>query len=134
MATFTPSSPGMPVHRPEIFRISCSLLAESNNLPPLLVLPEQASSPQRAASGVRALMLAVLESAIQDFQQTGALTTRSRRLAQEAEAWLWDENTRWPFSFLSICEALGFDPSYLRRELIRAQQPVEIQDEHQSAA
>jgi hypothetical protein len=87
MATFTRSSPGMPVHRPEIFRISCSLLAESNNLPPLLVLPEQAANP-RPASGVRALMLAVLESAIQDFQQTGALTTRSRRLAQEAETWL----------------------------------------------
>ena len=52
-------------------------------------------------------MLAVLESAIQDFQQTHAMTTRSLRLAQEAEAWLWNENSRWPFSFLSICEALG---------------------------
>ena len=79
-------------------------------------------------------MLAVLESAIQDFQQTHAMTTRSLRLAQEAEAWLWNENSRWPFSFLSICEALGFDPSYLRRELIRVQPSVEHAPEQQSAA
>lgn len=130
-----PSLPGTPVHRPELFRIACGLLAESSMLPPLLILPEQATNPQRPSSGIRALMLAVLASAIQDFQHTGSATTRFQRLAQEAKSWLWSDDTRWPFSFLSICEALGFEPSYLRRELIRTQTPgLEQEDEQQSAA
>jgi hypothetical protein len=132
MVPSLPSSPGIPVHRPDLFRISCSLLADSNTLLPLLILPEQATSPQRPASGIHALMLAVLAGAIHDFQQTSSPTTRSRRLAQEAEAWLWSDNTRWPFSFLSICEALDFEPSYLRRELMRIQRPVEHEEEQHS--
>lgn len=80
-------------------------------------------------------MLAVLAGAIQDFQHTGSTTVRSQRLAQEAETWLWSDNTHWVFSFLSICEALDFEPSYLRQELMRIQRPgLEQGDEQQSAA
>lgn len=70
-----------------------------------------------------ALMHAVLEDAISCFQK-GLLPgkdRRTRRLAKEAEAWLFDDDTSWPFSFLNICAALDIVPGYLRRGLIRWQ-------------
>ena len=125
MTTPKRSSSNPPIHRPELFRISCSLLAESVNLPPLLVIPEQVTNPQRPATGTRSLMLAVLGGAIQDFQQRRAPASRSRRLAREAENWIWSDTTSWPFSFVNICDALGFSPSYLRTQLLLRQESVQ---------
>jgi hypothetical protein len=42
---------------------------------------------------------------------------RAGRLAREAEAWFWSEDDSWPFSFVSICAALGLEPGYIRREV-----------------
>ena len=66
-------------------------------------------------------MLAVLESAIQDFQLAGIPTTRPQPFARAAEAWLGKENTRWHFAFLGVFNSLGSEPSYLRREPKRFQ-------------
>jgi hypothetical protein len=66
------------------------------------------------------LMLAILEDAIHCFQDN-LLTqnVRSRRLFEEAEEWIVEADGDWIFSFENICEALGFNPAYLREGLLR---------------
>jgi hypothetical protein len=63
-------------------------------------------------------MRAVLDDAITCYQkQFVPHTRRERRLAQEAEAWFFNNDDRWPFSFVNICRALALEPEYLRRGL-----------------
>jgi hypothetical protein len=64
------------------------------------------------------LMLAVLDDAIACFQKYAFARDRKRKvLFQEAENWVQDTNSDWPFSFANVCEILGFGPDYLRRGL-----------------
>lgn len=95
----------------------------ANFFPSVALLPEQffASSPEaEKGRGERALMRAVLEDAIFCFQTYRDAPRRSeRRLAHEAEAWVWAEDYRWPFSFCNICQALGLNPDYIRLGLKR---------------
>jgi hypothetical protein len=66
------------------------------------------------------LMSAVLQDAIDCFQtHVLAQNTRGKRLFVEAESWLLDKDCDWIFSFENICEALGIDPNFLRKELLR---------------
>jgi hypothetical protein len=66
------------------------------------------------------LMLAVLEDAIQCFQDNVlAQSGRRKRLFEEAEQWILEANSNWVFSFESICEVLGFSPQYVRQGLLR---------------
>jgi hypothetical protein len=66
------------------------------------------------------LMLALLEDAIHCFQDN-LLTqnVRSRRLFEEAEEWIVEVDGDWVFSFENICEAWGFNPAYVRQDLLR---------------
>jgi hypothetical protein len=66
-----------------------------------------------------ALMCAVLENALNCFQDRFPLRRRRRaiRLAREAREWFFSEDSRWIFSFVSICAALNLDPEYIRRAL-----------------
>jgi len=67
------------------------------------------------ASGPRALMLAVLEDAVRCIEEGRWRSHfRARRLAAEAEAWVRCERREWPFSFVNICEVLGFDVDAMR--------------------
>jgi len=69
---------------------------------------------------LRRLMLAVLLDAIRCFQSAATQTKKSQRSRfEDAEAWLFGENREGPFSFESVCEALGFAPPYLRSGLRR---------------
>jgi hypothetical protein len=102
------------------------LSAAHQTLPPAAVLPEQffhAAKPH-GARGEVALMRAVLEDAFNCFQKLFSAPTkkRSQRLAREAERWFFDNDTRWPFSFVNICVVLGLDPGYIRLGLKRWQQ------------
>ncbi len=64
------------------------------------------------------LMRAVLEDALLCFQKGLAHPgRRGQRLAREAEAWLFSDDTSWPCAFVSICAVLGLEPAYLRRGL-----------------
>lgn len=66
------------------------------------------------------LMLAVLEDAISCFQKyLAARDEREKKLFREAEEWVLEEDSDWVFSFDNTCEVLGFDPRYIRRELLR---------------
>ena len=73
----------------------------------------------RAASAEEKLMLAVLENAIEQFQEYAlAEDPKGKAMLQEVEDWLWDKDSDWFFSFESICETLKFSPEYLRQGLL----------------
>jgi hypothetical protein len=69
--------------------------------------------------GEERLMLAVLESAVEDFQKY--LLARSacgKRLFREAEEWFFDKDSEALFSFASVCETLGLHPDHRRKGLM----------------
>jgi hypothetical protein len=64
-------------------------------------------------------MLAVLEDALQCIERGRRRRTfHSRRLAADAEAWVRSDRWDWPFSFVNICEVLGFEADALRKRLL----------------
>jgi len=66
------------------------------------------------------LMLAILKDAIQCFQDNlFARNEKNRRLFEEARVWIVETDGDWVFSFDNICEALGFNPAYMRHGLLR---------------
>lgn len=86
------------------------------------MLPEQFFEPyvDERGRGVRALMVAVLEDAIDRFAGRRSARQGSRRkLAREAERWIRSEDRQWPFSFNNICFELGLDASRLREEILK---------------
>jgi hypothetical protein len=79
-----------------------------------------ARSSLAASQPEAALMCAVLEDAVDCFQkQFVCATRRAKRLGEEAEEWLFSDDSKWAFSFLSICTALDLGPQYIRRGLKR---------------
>jgi hypothetical protein len=76
----------------------------------------------RAKAAEKELMLAVLESAIEDFQKYASAKDRKGRLLyQEAEEWILEKDGEWFLSFNNICETLSLSPDQLRRALLRRQ-------------
>lgn len=64
------------------------------------------------------LMLAVLGDAVACFQNYSfPCNAREEALFRDAEGWFLEEKREWLFSFESICDALGFDPEYVRQGL-----------------
>lgn len=71
----------------------------------------------------KALLLAVLEDGVRCFQDNILPRNRKKQmLFEEAEAWLFSDESNGVFSFVSICALLGLDPGYIRRGLRRWQQ------------
>jgi hypothetical protein len=65
------------------------------------------------------LMLAVLESAVEDFQKhVLARSTCGKKLFQQAEEWFFEKESDEIFSFASICETLGLHPEPIRKGLM----------------
>jgi len=85
------------------------------------LLPAQMSVGVRLdgeTSGPLALMLAVLADAVQCIEQgRRGRRFRVRRLAADAEGWVRSNRRDWPFSFLNVCEVLGFDAHAFRTRL-----------------
>lgn len=70
--------------------------------------------------GEQRLMLALLESATEDFQKyVLANGKRSQELFQEAEDWILETGSPSFFSFENVCEHLQLDPTYIRKGLMR---------------
>jgi hypothetical protein len=66
----------------------------------------------------KALLLAVLEDGVRCFQDNVLPRNKKKQiLFEEAEAWLFGDESNEIFSFASICALLGFDPGYIRRGL-----------------
>ena len=78
---------------------------------------------QRLAEPQKRLMLAVLQTVLDDCH--GTATRRSagngvpldRRAYLQARAYVESPDRSWPFSFENICEAVGLDADGIRREL-----------------
>jgi hypothetical protein len=69
--------------------------------------------------GEERLMLAVLESAVEDFQKyVLARKPRGKKLFQEAEEWFLERNSDELFSFENICDTLQLHPDYMRQGLM----------------
>jgi hypothetical protein len=64
-----------------------------------------------------ALMYAVLEDAFLCFNKQSETVPRFIDRALEAETWLFSDDSRWLFSFVSVCVALGLEPGYIRKKL-----------------
>jgi len=65
------------------------------------------------------LMLAVLESAVEDFQKyVLARNPSGKKLFQEAEEWFLEKDSDELFSFENICETLQLHPDYIRQGLM----------------
>jgi len=70
--------------------------------------------------GEERLMLAVLESAVEDFQKyVLARKPRGKKLFQEAEEWFLERDNDELFSFKNICDTLQLHPDYVRKGLLR---------------
>jgi len=67
--------------------------------------------------GEKRLMLAVLADAVDILLKGDARDARSRRLLVETAQWVRADDDG-PFSFVNVCEALGLNPSCLRRGLV----------------
>src|SRR5215468_5147710 len=69
--------------------------------------------------GEERLMLAVLESAVEDFQKyVLARKPRGKQLFQHAEDWFLEKDSEELFSFENICETLGLHPDHTRKGLM----------------
>jgi hypothetical protein len=69
--------------------------------------------------GEERLMLAVLESAVEDFQKyLLAESVCGKRLFREAEEWFLDKDRDELFFFESVCETLGLHPDHIRKGLM----------------
>ena len=56
--------------------------------------------------------VAVLTDAVATFRRLdGIENPRARRLFAEAEAWFASDEADGPFTFVTVCDSLGLDPS-----------------------
>ncbi len=118
LIAMSPATPRTPARIP----LAVSPRPASPNCMAAAVLPEQfpptAPPAVPLSPGVADLLRAVLEDALQCLQSShDRRTPRTLRLAQEAEAWLFSEEERWPFAFVNVCAALGLDPTAIRHTL-----------------
>ncbi len=85
------------------------------------VFPEQYWHPQGRTvnfTGERALMWAVLTDGIECYRRNARSNSGRQRIEfAEAERWVFSTNWEWPFSFVNLCEAFGFNPAGVRRAL-----------------
>jgi hypothetical protein len=69
--------------------------------------------------GEEKLALAVLESAVEDFQKhVLSKDEKEKKLFQEAEDWFLKKESDQLFSFEYICATLGLAAAYIRRGLL----------------
>jgi hypothetical protein len=64
------------------------------------------------------LILAVLESAVEDFQKYVLARNPSGKKLFQAEEWFLEKDNDGLFSFENICETLDLHPDYIRQGLL----------------
>ena len=74
----------------------------------------------RQLEGEKRLMIAILKDAVECLEKYRVARNGIGRLQyQNAIEWVEDTGTDWLFSFTNICDLLGFDPHYMREELLK---------------
>jgi hypothetical protein len=86
--------------------------------------------------GEERLMLAVLESAVEDFQKyVLARKPSGKKLFQQAEEWFLEKESEELFSFENICDTLQLHPDYIRQGLMVWKEAklktLSVEDHHQ---
>ena len=98
-------------------------LSEGRDFEPCIVLPVQFFDAT-AATGEQRLLFAMLEDAVHLLRRRPGRPSRrstcDRQEIRAARAWIAANDPTFPFSFVSVCAALGLDPAAVRRELRRA--------------
>jgi len=75
------------------------------------------------SSSERDLMFAILADAIDCYwKYAGARDGRGIRLFQDARRWIFADDDAETFSFVNVCDALSFDPAYIRRGVAQVEQ------------
>lgn len=76
------------------------------------------NAPRRIVMGEYVLVEAVLGQAIREYQKfAGDQTRRGTRLFREIDQWFAEDDRKWDFSFLNICQILDLEPAYIRTGL-----------------
>jgi hypothetical protein len=92
-------------------------------LEPDIFLPSQFygnGGLSRKLEGEKRLMIAILKDAVECLEKyRGARSSSGRSNYDNAIEWVEDTSTDWLFSFTNICDLLGFDPRYVREELLK---------------
>ena len=87
------------------------------------VMPAQFYPPRRGSAEVEPIMRlmgAILIDAIRCFQSNfESRLPSARNEFREAQFWIFDDYADGPFSFESVCAALGVDPRGLRDSMLR---------------
>ncbi len=74
----------------------------------------------RQLEGEKRLMIAIMKDAVECLEKyRGARTPAGKISYQSAIEWVEDNDTEWLYSFTNICDLLGFDPQYLREQLLK---------------
>ena len=75
------------------------------------------------SSSERDLMFAILADAIDCYwKYAGARDGRSIKLFQDARRWIFNDDDAETFSFVNVCDALSFDPAYIRRGVAQVEE------------
>jgi len=75
---------------------------------------------RRAPVPERALMVAVLTAAIDDYQRgVHSRSVRRLRRSRTAVQWIGSGSRDWPFSYVNLCEMIGVDPEKFRDAIFR---------------
>ena len=95
---------------------------EGARIEPDTLLPDQLRPPLPSLAGrpERRLISAILEHAVAEYQRYALATDiRGRRLFDETDEWFRSNDEMSPFTFLSICQALGLEATWVRGGLRR---------------
>lgn len=64
------------------------------------------------------LVQAILREAIHEYQKfAGKRGRRGSRLFREVHQWFSENDARWDFSFINVCQILDLEPAYIRAGL-----------------
>jgi hypothetical protein len=82
----------------------------------------------------KSLMLAVLQDAVNNYQNNMmSQDKKGKRRFADAEDWIVQAGSDWIFSFENVCEALGFNPAYVRKGLLRWKEKNRQEQSHRGA-
>jgi hypothetical protein len=97
---------------------------------PTIVMPAQffdGTPARHLPAGVRGLMVAILQDAIEVYlKHRGAILRERQTLYLRARRWFASNDRSYVFSFLRITEALGIDAQLVRKALLRAGSNPEV--------
>ncbi len=92
-----------------------------SELAPESILPAQLYDTSFGGARIqpeKRLQVGVLADAVGTFRRwTGVEHPRARRLLAEVDDWFASDAADGPFTFITICDSLELDPSYIRRGL-----------------